>query len=75
MVKFSKRNKKDLTSQPAIGKSTNKTLDGGAPVSQNQMNHPLSSHPCYRLAIDKLCKNNVNLLDVPGKLELKPYWK
>lgn len=52
-----------------------KSLDGGAAVQSSNMSHPLSGHPCYRLAIDKLCKNFVNLVDVPGKLELKSYWK
>ena len=37
--------------------------------------HPLANHPFFKNAIDRLCPNLVNLIDLPGKLELKPYWK
>lgn len=43
--------------------------------NSNMTSHPLSNHPFFRQAIDRLCPNLVNLLDTPGKLELKPYWK
>lgn len=37
--------------------------------------HPLSNHPWFRVAYDRLSPNIVNLLDIPGKPEIKPYWK
>lgn len=37
--------------------------------------HPLANHPFFKAAINKLSPNLVNLLDTPGKFELKPYWK
>ncbi len=43
--------------------------------SSNVTSHPLSNHPYFKHAIDRLSPNLVNLLDIPGKLELKPYWK
>ncbi len=41
----------------------------------NVTSHPLSNHPFFKAAINRLCPNLVNLLDTPGRLELKPYWK
>jgi hypothetical protein len=35
----------------------------------------VTSHPFFKHAIDRLSPNLVNLLDIPGKIELKPYWK
>jgi len=35
----------------------------------------LSNHPFFKAAIDRLSPNLINLLDIPGKLELKNYWK
>lgn len=43
--------------------------------ANNVTSHPLSNHPCFKQAIDRLCPNLVNLLDIPGKWELKSYWK
>lgn len=43
--------------------------------TNNVTNHPLANHPCFRQAIDRLCPNLVNLQDIPGRWELKPYWK
>ena len=43
--------------------------------NSNMTSHPLSNNPFFKEAIDRLCPNLVNLLDTPGKLELKPYWK
>jgi hypothetical protein len=37
--------------------------------------HPLANHPFFKAAINKLSPNLVNLIDIPGKLELKPYFK
>ncbi len=57
-------------------KTTSKALDQISGQNQvNQVSHPLSNHPCFKLALDRLSKTNVNLLDLPGKLDLKPYWK
>jgi hypothetical protein len=36
--------------------------------ANNVTSHPLANHPCFRLAIDRLSPNLVNLLDLPGKL-------
>ena len=41
----------------------------------NATSHPLSTHPCFKKAFDKLSPNLVNLLDIPGKADLKSYWK
>ena len=43
--------------------------------ANNVTSHPLSNHPFFKNAIDRLCPNLINLLDIPGKLEIKPYWK
>lgn len=43
--------------------------------NNNMASHPLANNPFFKQAIDRLCPNLVNLLDIPGKLELKPYWK
>ena len=58
-----------------IGKSTIKSFETISNTNNNATSHPLSTHPCFKKAFDKLCPNLVNLLDVPGKLDLKPYWK
>lgn len=55
-------------------KSTVKSFET-ANTQGERLSHPLANHPCFKKAIDRLCKNNVNLVDLPGKLELKPYWK
>jgi hypothetical protein len=43
-----------------------KTIKSFETVSQtqstNQVSHPLSTHPCFKLALDRLCKNNINLI-------------
>jgi hypothetical protein len=49
-------------------KSTVKSFDEITPRQVNQISHPLSNHPCFKSALDKLCKNNINLLDLPSKL-------
>lgn len=45
------------------------------PTQTSQVSHPLSNHPCFRAAIDRLCKNNINLIELPGRIDTKPYWK
>jgi hypothetical protein len=35
----------------------------------------LSTHPCFKKALDRLCPTLINLIDLPGKLDIKPYWK
>lgn len=70
--KFAKGAKKPVES--AI-KSTVKQFENVAPTQNNTVSHPLSNHPCFKLAVDRFCKNNVNLIELPGRLDLKPYWK
>lgn len=77
LKKFSKGSKK-MAEKDNI-KSTVKSFESATTTTTqsgaNRSNHPLSGHPCYRLGMERLCKNSVNLLDLPGKLDLKPYWK
>lgn len=60
---------KSGTSAPAASNFQTNT------TQNNVTSHPLSNHPFFKAAINKLCPNLVNLLDTPGRLELKPYWK
>jgi hypothetical protein len=86
LIKFAKmRGKKAVrTDQPERSSVT--TASSSAPQAQSfqtmsnagsssMTSHPLAQHPFFRLAIDRLCSNHINLLEPPGKLELKPYWK
>ena len=70
LKKFAK-NKKNVASK--ISSTIKSTVQEFETASTNQgnregMNHPLLNHPCFKKAVDRLCKNNVNLLDLPGKL-------
>ena len=85
LKKFAKSGRKTKTEQVEKAPTASKLT----PVSEQQhpkpnqtaanpssvTSHPLSNNPFFRQAIDRLCPNIVNLLDLPGKLELKPYWK
>lgn len=73
LKKFAK-NKKGSSSVNTV-KSTVKSFENVTQQQPNRSSHPLSNHPCFKKAVDRLCKNNVNLIDLPGRLELKPYWK
>lgn len=83
LKKFAKSGRKTKTEQVEKPQVSN---EGGQPKvkpsnsnpnqnSPSMTSHPLSNNPFFRMAIDRLCPNLVNLLDPPGKLELKPYWK
>lgn len=52
-----------------------KSFDEVATNQNNKANHPLSAHPCFRVAFDRLCGNTINLMNLPGKLDFKPYFK
>lgn len=58
----------------AVNKS-NQAFEEITSGSNNKANHPLAAHPCFRSAFDRLCGNLVNLIDIPGKLDIKPYFK
>lgn len=82
LKKFAKSGRK--SKEEPVVKSTLKSATTSSPPASNfqtnvnQTNvtsHPLANHPFFKLAINKLCPNLVNLLDTPGKFELKPYWK
>ena len=76
MKKFAKaKDAKPTSSADSTIKSKIGALESVTTSQKNVTSHPLSNHPCFRKAIDRLCENIVNLLDVPGKYELKPYWK
>jgi hypothetical protein len=81
-AKSGKRGKEMETAASTVKSSTVKSTPPPQPSgfqtvtnSSNVTSHPLSNHPCFKLAIDRLSPNLVNLLDQPGKLELKAYWK
>lgn len=67
-AKKSQINQKSNTTQP-------KGFEEVGIGQNNKSSHPLSAHPCFRSAIDRLCGNLVNLLDLPGKLDHKSYFK
>lgn len=51
--------KSQVKSFESVNKVTNSDISNA---------HPLSGHPCFRLALERLCKTSVNLLDAPTKL-------
>lgn len=60
--KFAKGSKK---SKEETTKSTVKSFDNIGTNQTNvssQVSHPLSTHPCFRPALERLCKNNINLI-------------
>jgi hypothetical protein len=76
-VKNNKKGKDDPVAKSVL-KSTTTPSATNFQTNANQNNvtsHPLSNHPFFKAAIIKLCPNLINLLDTPGKPELKPYWK
>lgn len=83
LKKFSKSGKRGKELENAA-KSTVKSSTTSTPQAAsfqtlaNQSSvtsHPLANHPFFKAAINRLSPNLVNLIDTPGKLELKPYWK
>ena len=82
MKKFAKSGRKTKTEQVEKAATSSNLTSASQPKTTNasqpqasMTSHPLSNNPFFRQAIDRLCPNLVNLLDIPGKLELKPYWK
>lgn len=76
-MKNSKRGKDDPVAKSAL-KSVTTPSATNFQTNANQNNvtsHPLSNHPFFKAAINRLCPNLINLLDTPGRPELKPYWK
>jgi hypothetical protein len=66
-----------VATKSTVGKSTMKNFSENTSgnAANNATSHPLSTHPCFKKALDRLCPTLVNLIDTPGKLDLKPYWK
>ena len=66
-----------VASKSTVGKGTMKSFSETTSinVSNNATSHPLSTHPCFKKALDRLSPTLINLLDSPGKLDIKPYWK
>lgn len=56
---------------PAPSAKDFQTISGAGTVG----NHPLANNPFFKDAIDRLSPNLINLIEIPGKLELKPYFK
>lgn len=83
MKKFAKKSSsaklqsQTIATKSTVNKSTIKSFaETSAPQTiHNATSHPLSTHPCFKKALDRLSPNIVNLLDLPGKIDLKPYWK
>ena len=84
LKKFAKSGRKTKTEQVEKAPTTSSKLTAASELpkpnqtsanSSSMTSHPLSNNPFFRQAIERLCPNLVNLLDLPGKLELKPYWK
>ena len=74
LKKFAKGTRKNKENEAV--KSQVKSFESANKASKDITNaHPLSGHPCFRLALERLCKNSVNLLDLPSRLDIKPYFK
>lgn len=65
--------KSQINQKSTISKS--KPFEEVGMGQNNKTSHPLSAHPCFRSAMDRLCGNLINLIDPPGKLDIKPYFK
>ena len=84
LIKWLERSGRKTKTQQVMEKQvTASSLKGSQPAKKpvnnathsSMASHPLSNNPFFRQAFDRLCPNLINLLDIPSKLELKPYWK
>ena len=75
LKKFAKGAKKTQSTTQKSNINQSKAFEEVGMGQNNKSSHPLSAHPCFRSAIDRLCGNLVNLLDLPGKLDHKSYFK
>jgi hypothetical protein len=71
LKKFAKSGKRGKELENAA-KSTVKSSTASTPQASSFQT--LANNPFYKAAINRLSPNLVNLIDIPGKLELKPYW-
>ena len=82
LKKFSKgkKGKEENVSRSSISSSSTQATTNPSNFqtmtnNHNVTSHPLSNHPYFKSAINRLCPTLVNLMDTPGKIDLKPYWK
>lgn len=71
----SKKGLKNLKPIKSSNINQTKAFEEVTNTQNNKANHPLAAHPCFKPAFDRLCGNTVNLLNLPGKLDIKPYFK